>query len=112
MAKGKKDEGRYEAKDGEIGVLVTTERRGIFFGYATAADIARVPDTKTLAVKSCRNAWQWKTAQGFLGLASIGPQEGSKIGARAPESTLTQITSVSRCTPEAIEAWESAQWAR
>lgn len=99
-------------REGEIPVLVTTERRGIFFGYARAEEVARVPETKAITLRDCRNAWYYKTGSGFLGLASVGPQKGSKIGAKAEQSTFTGVTSVSRCTPAAVEAWESSQWVK
>jgi len=88
----------------ETAVLVTTEHRGVFFGYATRTDGA------TIALRSARNCIYWPVAQkGFLGLASDGPVTGSKIGPAA-DITLRAITCVATCTPRAIEAWERAPW--
>lgn len=49
-------------------VLVTTEYRGVFFGYAadTSGD--------TIALTGARNIPYWDAStKGFLGLASAGP---------------------------------------
>ena len=49
-------------------VLITTEYKGVFFGYAedTSGD--------NVVLTSCRNCIYWPSTQGgFLGLASIGP---------------------------------------
>lgn len=90
------------AKTKERAVLVTTEFRGMFFGYAT--------DTSgdTINLKRARNCIYWSAAcSGFLGLASIGPQKGSRIGERG-NIELRKITSVSEVTSEAVKVWEAA----
>ena len=59
----------------ERAVLVTTEHRGVFFGYTddTSGDIIKL--------RAARNCIYWPTEQkGFLGLASKGPLKGSRIG--------------------------------
>jgi len=84
-------------------VLVTTEHRGVFFGYAD--DISG----STITLTKARNCIYWhKSIGGFLGLASVGPNAQCKIGARAPRLTLHGVTSVSAVEPVAVEAWESA----
>ncbi len=83
-------------------VLVTTEFRGVFFGYAedTSGD--------TIHMKNARNCIYWSDKTGgFLGLAEKGPGKGSRIGARA-NIELRKVTSVSEVTPEAVSAWEAA----
>lgn len=83
-------------------VLVTTEYRGVFFGYAT--------DTSgdVIELKRARNCLYWPSNQGgFLGLASEGPAEGSRIGAQA-DITLRKITAVAPMTEVAVEKWEAA----
>lgn len=87
-------------------VLVTTEHRGVFFGYAT--------DTsgETITLKNARNCIYWSASvKGFLGLAATGPNADCKIGPRA-DLTLRAITSVAEVTPEAVTAWEAQPWAR
>ena len=84
-------------------VLVTTEFRGVFFGYAV--DTSGDPIT----LGNARNCIYWTSANGgFLGLASEGPAKGARIGARVDQIELRKITSVSEVTPAAAAAWESS----
>ena len=88
----------------ERAVLVTTAHRGVFFGYATDTDGA------IIKLRAARCCVYWPTEQkGFLGLASVGPLKGAKIGPAA-DLELRDITSVAVCTPVAVEAWEKAPW--
>lgn len=83
-------------------VLVTTEHRGVFFGeLEDDTDQA----ARSLTLKNCRNAIYWSGDKGFLGLASDGPQNGSRIGSTAPNVLLHDITSVSACTDKAATAF-------
>jgi len=84
-------------------VVVTTEFRGVFFGYAenTAGDAIRLTGARNCIY------WSPKTG-GFMGLASGGPGKGSRIGARA-DVELRKITAVLDVTPEAVAAWEAAE---
>lgn len=91
----------------EQAVLVTTEHRGVFFGYATKTD------GKTIELTRARNCIYWPSSnQGFLGLAKMGPMDGARIGPAADAITLHGVTCVARCTPEATLAWEAAKWSR
>jgi hypothetical protein len=86
-------------------VLVTTEFRGVFFGYVK--NDKKLPDEVTLT--GVRNCLYWhQSIGGFLGLASTGPNKECKIGARVTELTLYKITSVSPVEDAAVKAWESA----
>ena len=90
----------------ERAVLVTTAHKGVFFGYAK--------DTKgaVIELRAARNCIYWPTDQkGFLGLASVGPVSGARVGPAA-DLELRDITSVAVCTPAAVEAWEKAPWSR
>jgi hypothetical protein len=85
-------------------VLVTTEHRGVFFGYAS------VTDGETITLKNARNCIYWSpSVKGFLGLAATGPDSQCRIGPRA-DITLRAITAVAEVTPAAVEAWEKAPW--
>lgn len=89
----------------ERAVLVTTEHRGVFFGYAS--------DTggESIVLTRARNAVYWSAVvKGFGGLAVTGPDARSRIGPAIPSIELRGITSVSECSPEAVRAWESAPW--
>lgn len=97
-------------KQQEQAVVVTTESRGVFFGYA--ADISTVAVNKSLSLRAARNCLYWPSEnKGFLGLASDGPKKGAKVGPAA-NVLLLNVTSVSECTPAAVDAWESAPWSR
>ena len=87
-------------------VLVTTEFRGVFFGYVKKE--TKLPDEITL--QDARNCIYWSAdCKGFLGLAAHGPTSGCKIGKKVSEITLYKITSVSPVSKEAVENWEKAQ---
>lgn len=84
-------------------VLVTTEFRGVFFGYAedTSGD--------QITLQKARNCIYWPSTQGgFGGLASEGPAKGSRIGARVDSLDLRKITSVAEVSEAAAKAWEAA----
>lgn len=90
--------------DTERAVLVTTQHKGVFFGYAF--------DTGGVAIKlrAARNCVYWSTdVKGFLGLAATGPSKQCKVGPAA-DIELRDITCVAECTPAAVQAWEAAPW--
>jgi hypothetical protein len=83
-------------------VLVTTEFRGVFFGFVKEDKDVPVKITVTKA----RNCIYWSAdVGGFLGLAASGPSVSCKIGAEVPELTLYKITSVTPVTDVAVEKW-------
>lgn len=85
-------------------VLVTTEHRGVFFGYAD--DI----DGDTIKLHDARLCVYWsRDVKGFMGLAATGPSDDCRIGPPAT-ITLRKITAVAEVTPEAVQRWEKAPW--
>lgn len=83
-------------------VIVTTDKRGVFFGYTDAPMGA-----ETIVLTGARNVLYWSAAmRGFMGLASIGPDTDCKIGAKATIE-LRGITSVIEVTPAALERWNA-----
>jgi len=84
-------------------VVVCTDQRGVFFGYADDTTGARIKLVRA------RNAYYWKCTGGILELGAKGPQKGSKVGDRA-DIELTGITAIIECTPESVERWEAATW--
>ena len=94
-----------------IPVLVTTDRRGVFFGYCTRADIPREAGG-TITLANVRNCLRWRNTRGFLGLAGDGPNDQCRIGPPALELTLYGVTAVALCTGDAAAAWEKAPWAK
>ena len=90
----------------ERAVVVTTEHRGVFFGYAIDVD------GEIIKLRAARNCIRWTAdVRGFMGLAATGPNMNCKIGPSA-DISLRKITSVMECTSEATAAWENAPWSR
>jgi hypothetical protein len=83
-------------------VIVCTEHRGVFFGYATETDGDR------FLLKRARMAIYFGTKRGVMQLAETGPTASSKISARA-DIDVRKITCVMEVTPEAAKAWEDAK---
>jgi hypothetical protein len=83
-------------------VIVCTEHRGVFFGYAkdTSGDI--------IHLTRARMAIYFGTTRGVMQLAETGPTNTSKISARA-DLEVRKITAVFEVTPAAAEAWEAAK---
>ena len=82
-------------------VLVTTEYKGVFFGYAEETN------GDTIKLMDARNCIYWPSSnEGFMGLASYGPRDGAKIGPRA-DIELRKVTSVTEVTLEAVKRWEA-----
>jgi len=88
-------------KKKERPVIVTTEFRGVFFGYAedTSGD--------KFHLRGARMAIYWGTTRGLMQLAETGPTKTSKISARA-DMEVRKVTAVFEVTPEAAKAWEAA----
>jgi len=92
----------------EQAVLVTTEHRGVFFGYLVGE-----PRKEKVVLKNARNCVSWtQQERGVLGLAAIGPSKECRIGPAVPELTLLDITAVATVTPEAVQRWEASPWSR
>ena len=88
-------------------VLVTTEHRGVFFGYLIGE-----PSKEKVMLSDARNCVSWeRSMRGVFGLAEAGPNEQCKIGPAVAELTLWDITAVATCTPEAAARWEKSPWA-
>jgi hypothetical protein len=88
-------------------VVVTTEYRGVFFGRLATLDISE----RTCTLTDARNCVYWPTSdRGFIGLAVMGPLEGSRVGPAASCLQLAGITSIAVCTAEAAQLWEAGPW--
>jgi len=90
------------AKANERPVIVCTEFRGVFFGYAadTSGDV--------IHLKRARMAIYWGTTRGIMELAETGPTSSSKISARA-DIELRKVTAIFEVTTAAVEKWEAAK---
>jgi hypothetical protein len=85
-------------------VLVTTEFRGVFFGFAD--------DTsgENITLTQARNCIYWPMSQGgFAGLAAEGPVNGARIGSMVDKIDLRKVTSVIEVTNAAAERWIAAE---
>lgn len=92
----------------ERAVVVTTEHRGVFFGYLLPED-NQAPEKVTL--RGCRICVSWaNSVHGVLGLAARGPCRESRVSPAAPSGEVWKITGVWDCTREAVAAWESEPW--
>lgn len=86
-------------------VLITTEFRGVFFGYVK--NDKKLP--KEITLSNVRNCIYWSSdCNGFLGLAANGPTSGCKIGTKVSEVTLWKITSCVPVSDSAVKKWEEA----
>ena len=88
------------AKSKERPVIICTEYRGVFFGYAidTSGDV--------IHLRGARMAIYWGTTRGVMELANIGPNSKSRISARA-DIEVRKVTSVFEVTPAAAQMWEA-----
>lgn len=80
-------------------VIVCTEFKGVFFGYAedTSGDV--------IQLTRARMAIYWATKRGVMELAEVGPNPSSKVSARA-DLELRKITCVIEVSENAVKAWE------
>lgn len=98
------------AKKSETGrpVLVTTQHRGVFFGYLMGE-----PSKEKVLLERARNVVYWSVdVRGFLGLAEKGPTSGCRIGPATPSLIVFDVTAVAECTADAVKAFEAAPWSR
>lgn len=96
-------------------VVVTTDssKRGVFAGELVGSNRVK-KDSEIMWIvklKNARMAVYWSSAtRGVLGLASIGPQKGSRISPSIPAIELEGVTSIMDCTEKAKKLWESEPW--
>lgn len=86
-------------------LIVTTEHRGVFFGYGQ-------PTTNTtIRLEQAQMCVYWSAdVKGVVGLASTGPSKSCKIGPPAPAITLQKVTSVMEVSPDAEAKWKQQPW--
>ena len=92
-------------KEKALPVLVTTEHRGVFFGYQS--EPMNGTNINLIDMRCCI---YWDVSvKGFVGLAAHGPNNKCKIGPKA-NGTLFGVTSIIHVSPEAVAKWEAAPW--
>jgi len=87
-------------------VLVTTEYRGVFFGYVE--EYPNLDESTTISLKHARMAVYWATNKGVMQLASEGVQKNSLVSSIADIPSLAKVTAVFRVSEEAEETWKAA----
>lgn len=90
-----------ESKKIERAVIVCTEHRGVFFGYATDTSGDKID------LKRARMAIRFGTTRGVMELAETGPTRNSLVSARA-DLEVRRVSAVIEVTPAAAEKWEAA----
>jgi len=87
--------------------VVTTEKRGVFFGEVVKHDMEK----RLATLKEAQMCIYWsKETKGVLGLASKGPQKGSKVTPVIPQLEVNEVTAVMVATEGAIKAWRTGIW--
>lgn len=85
--------------------MVTTQWRGVFFGYAEDTAGERI------FLRRGRHCIHWEDTHGFMGLALEGPNGKCRIGPSA-DIELRGVTAVIEVSEEAARAWEAEPWNR
>jgi hypothetical protein len=90
----------------ECPVVVTTQHKGVFFGYLTGDRTATV-----LELTQAQMCVYWSPdVQGVLGLASHGPDASSRVTRPVSRITLHDVTLVMDPAAEAVKAWQGRPW--
>lgn len=84
-------------------VLVTTQHRGVF--YAEISESTDLTQSTLTDLKNARMAIYWGTKRGVMELAEVGPNNNSKISAKADIPVLHGVTAVFSVTEEAAKKW-------
>lgn len=81
-------------------VIVTTERRGVFYGTLDSYDEER----RVAVLKDAVMAIYWGTTHGLFQLANTGPTDKSRISQKA-NVRLEVVECIVDCSKEAEAAW-------
>lgn len=86
-------------------LVVTTDKRGVFFGYAEPVDGG------VIRLEQAQMCVYWSAdVKGVLGLASGGPSKGCRITAPINAIRLQGVTSIMEVTEKAEAAWKTQPW--
>ena len=83
-------------------VIICTEHRGVFFGYAEDTS-----SKESVFLKSAKMAIRFGTTKGVMQLAHTGPTNESRISSPA-DITVNDITAVFEVSKDAEEVWKNA----
>lgn len=96
---------RAKKKETSRPVMVTTEHRGVFFGYTDDTD------GDPITLKQARMCVYWSSdVKSVMGLAATGPSSSCKISPAVDEFQVRKITAVFAVSPEAVTKWEMSPW--
>lgn len=85
-------------------VLITTENRGVYFGYL---DEDRAP--AHVVLERARVCVSWDTGhRGFLHLAVEGPQGVADVSPAVGRLTVYGVATLAECSERAAKAWDEA----
>jgi hypothetical protein len=89
-------------------VVVTTEHRGVFFGYLGSSR-----DGATVQLRDAQMCVYWSAdVRGVLGLAATGPSARCRVTPPVPSITLHKVTAVMDAADEAVKSWQAIPWSR
>lgn len=87
-------------------VVVTTEHRGVFFGFLNGPD-----DTSIVVLTDAQMCVYWSAdVRGVLGLASSGPSQASRVTAPVARIVVQAVTAVMDASEDAVAAWQTRPW--
>ncbi len=90
----------------EQALVVTTDKRGVFFGYGKMEQGAT-----SIVLSRCRVVVYWSNdMKGLTGLIAKGPSKNCRIGPAAGSVMLNGVVSVSQVSPEAAKRFEEEPW--
>ena len=94
-----------EAKRKKVPMVVTTEHRGVFFGWG-------IPTKEKIIILTDAQMCVYWSAEigGVLGLASCGPSKNCRVSPAVSKITLQGITAITEATDNAVKAWQSKPW--
>ncbi len=85
-------------------VIVTTDKRGVVFGYTANVN------ARPIILTNARMCLYWSAnVGGVFGLGEKGPTRECKISAVAPSITLEGVTAIMSVDPAAEKAWKDAK---
>ena len=94
----------FAAACGTRPVIVTTEKRGVVFGYTANVN------ARPIVLAAARMCLYWSAdVGGVFGLAEKGPTKDCKISAVVPSITLEGVTAIMSVDPAAEKAWKDAK---
>jgi len=94
-----------EVKQRYVVITTNKDRRGVFFGALETHD-----DDVVILRDAQMAVYYAPETHGVLGLASIGPQRGSRISPIVPRLEVDGVTAVMDCTDEAVKKWREQPW--